>query len=109
MNDKELMRRLDAVNQTLSLIEAKLKESEAKTSDADKISKNALKEIDLANASIERSWEIVKQISGSASQAKLIIEQITEIMNNWTKTTDRISEIIREVRNGYDAIERSLT
>ena len=109
MNDKELMRRLDAVNQTLSLIEAKLKESEAKTSDADKISKNALKEIDLADASIERSWEIVEQISSSASQAKLIIEQITEIMNNWTKTTDRISEIIREVRNGYDAIERSLT
>ena len=92
------MKRLDAVNQTLSLIEAKLMEAETKTSNANKTSKNASNEIDLADLSIERSWSLVDKIRGPANRTAKIIEQIYKVLNNWTKTTVRISETIKEVR-----------
>ena len=92
------MKRLDAVNQTLSLIEAKLMEAETKTSNADKTSKDASNEIDLADRSIGRSWFLVEKIRGPDNRTAKIIEQIYKVLNNWTKTTIRISETIKEVR-----------
>jgi hypothetical protein len=97
VNDKELMRRLDAVNRTLSTIEAKLKNAEAKTADAEQNSRNASGEIDLAESSIGRSWDLVKQIRGPANETAIIINRIYKILANWTKTTIRISETVREV------------
>ena len=98
VSDKELMKRLDAVNQTLFLIESKLKDAEGKTLEADKNSKTASGEIDLAEDSIERSWKLVEQIRGPTNQTQKVINLIYEIFANWTKTTLRIQETVREVK-----------
>jgi hypothetical protein len=96
VNDKELMKRLDAINQTFTLIETKLRNAEDKTVEADKNAKNASGEIDLADASIERSWDLVKTIRGSGELQKTI-DLIYKVFANWTKTTVRISETVIEV------------
>ena len=88
------MKRLDAVNQTLTLIETKLENAEVKRTEASKNAKNASGEINLAEESIVRSWKLVKKIRSSDD----IINKIYILLANWTKTTRRINETVREVR-----------
>lgn len=95
--DQELMRRLDAVNQTLNVIDEKLKNSETKTTEADVNAKTASSEVKLAEESIERSWKLVDEIRGPTNRTSEIINEIYKISSNWNKTIINIWETVNKV------------
>ena len=97
VNDKELMKRLDAINKTLSTIETKLQSAEASTNDAKENARNASAEIGLAEDSIEKSNGLVHEIRRATDQTARIINQIYRILANLTVTTKIISETVINV------------
>lgn len=99
VNDKELMKRLDALNITLVLIESKLNDAEGKAKESDTHSAKAITEINVADNSIERSWELVKQLNISTEETADILKKIYNSMKSWSTSTVNLRERTKEVRD----------
>ena len=97
VNDKELMKRLDALNLTMVMIEEDLNEADRQAMDSETLSGSAASNNKLSDESIKRSWELVKKIRESSNETGKIIQAIYNSKKNWSANTLVLKETAREV------------
>ena len=101
VNDKELMKRLDALNLTMVMIEEDLNEADRQAMDSERLSGSAASNNKLSDESIKRSWELVKKIRGSSNETGKIIEAIHNSKKNWSVNVFVLKKTAGEVSKAF--------